>query len=260
MEIDLPSGSGLHATVDGPIATVLLDRPDRLNAQTPRMWAGLRAVGGALPAAVRVVVVRAAGASFSAGLDRAMFSPGGLPDAVSFADLATMPEHEAAEAIEQFQAAFGWLARPELLSIAAVQGHAVGAGFQLALACDLRVLTEDAQLTMAEVPLGLVPDLGGTRRLIELVGYSRAMEICVTGRRVSAAEADRVGLANRVVPAEQLSQAVDELVQSVLRSPIAAVRETKALLLEAAARSQHEQERAERLAQIRRMRALLSGE
>lgn len=260
MEIDLPSGSGLHVTVDGAVATVLLDRPDRLNAQTPRMWAGLRAAGAALPGAVRVVVVRAAGASFSAGLDKAMFSPGGLPDTLSLADLAAMPEAEAADSIEQFQAAFGWLARADIVSIAAVQGHAVGAGFQLALACDLRVLIEDAQLTMAEVPLGLVPDLGGTRRLIELVGYSRALEICVTGRRVGATEAARIGLANRVVLAEQLSEAVDEIVQAVLKPPVNAVRETKSLLLEAAARSQQQQELAERVAQVRRMRALLSGE
>ena len=86
--------------------------------------------------------------------------------------------------------AFSWLRRPDLVSIAAVRGHAIGAGFQLALACDLRVLTEDAQFTMAEVALGLVPDLGGTKRLVELVGYARALDICVTGRRVGAAEAD----------------------------------------------------------------------
>ena len=78
-------------------------------------------------------------------------------------------------------------------------------GFQLALACDLRVLADDAQLTMAEVTLGLVPDLGGTKRLVDLVGYARALEICVTGRRVDAAEAERIGLATVVVPAEPSS-------------------------------------------------------
>ncbi len=70
-----------------------------------------------------------------------------------------------------------------------MQGHAIGAGFQLALACDLRVLAEDARFSMAEVTLGLVPDLAGTKRLVELVGYARALEICATGRRIDATEA-----------------------------------------------------------------------
>ena len=71
------------------------------------------------------------------------------------------------------------------MTIAAVQGHAIGAGFQLALACDFRVLAEDVQFCMAETGLGLVPDLGGTLPLVRLVGYSRAAEICVTSRRVA---------------------------------------------------------------------------
>src|SRR5262249_59140551 len=100
-----------------------------------------------------------------------------------------MPPEKAAEQIAEFQAGFTWLGRPDVVSIAAVQGHAIGAGFQLALACDMRILTPDAQLTMAEVTLGLVPDLGGTGPLVRLVGYARALEICVTGRRVGAEEA-----------------------------------------------------------------------
>ena len=80
---------------------------------------------------------------------------------------------------------------PAVVSVAAVQGHAIGAGFQLALGADIRIVAEDAQFTMAEPTLGLVPDLGGTKRLVDLVGYSRAAEICLTGRRVGAEEALR---------------------------------------------------------------------
>ena len=75
------------------------------------------------------------------------------------------------------------------MSIAAVQGHAIGAGFQLALACDLRVVADDVQFAMRETSLGLVPDLTGTHPLVGLVGYARALEICVTGRFVHAEEA-----------------------------------------------------------------------
>jgi enoyl-CoA hydratase/carnithine racemase len=118
------------------------------------------------------------------------------------------------------------------------------------------VLADDAQLSMAEVTLGLVPDLGGTKRLVELVGYARALELCVTGRRVGAAEADRIGLANVVVPRPELDPAVADLTAAVLAGPRDAVIEIKALLAGAAGRSYAEQEAAEREAQTRRLRDL----
>ncbi|HEY2947115.1 MAG TPA: enoyl-CoA hydratase-related protein, partial [Micromonosporaceae bacterium] len=120
----------------------------------------------------------------------------------------------------------------------------------------VRVLADDAQLSMAEVTLGLVPDLGGTKRLVELVGYARALELCVTGRRVGAAEADRMGLANVVVPRPELDAAVADLTAAVLAGPRNAVIEIKALLAGAANRSHAEQEAAEREAQTRRLRDL----
>ena len=249
--------SGLQVTVDGSVATLTLDRPGVRNAQTPRMWDAMREVGTALPADVRVVVVRGAGPSFSAGLDRSAFTTdASQPD--SLAALMASGESAAAARIASFQTAFGWLAGPRIVSVAALQGHAVGAGFQLALACDLRVLADDAVLTMAETSLGLVPDLGGTKRLVELVGYSAALDICVTGRRVDAAEAYRLGLASRVCPRAELDQAVAALVADLSRASAAAISEVKALLLAAADRDQTAQEAAERAAQLRRLRALLS--
>lgn len=179
----------VRCDVDGPVATITLTRPDRRNAQTPVTWAALRTFGSQLPHDVRVVVVRGEGASFSAGLDRAMFTPEGVPGVPTFVDMAHAPAAEAERIVEGFQEAFSWLGRPDIVSVAAVHGHAIGAGFQLALACDLRVAADDAAFRMAETSLGLVPDLGGTRLLRELVGYSRALEICVTGRQVAAAEA-----------------------------------------------------------------------
>jgi enoyl-CoA hydratase/carnithine racemase len=245
--------AGVRLEHDGPVATVTLCRPDVLNAQTPRMWEALQDIGRDLSGDVRVVVVRGEGRAFSAGLDlkEANAGPQG-----AIAGLVAIEPEAAAARIAGYQAGFSWLGRPDLVSIAAVQGHAIGAGFQLALACDMRVVTTDAQFTMAEVSLGLVPDLGGTRPLVHLVGYARALEICVTGRRVGAAEASAMGLANLVVPPTELDEAVRDLTAAILAGPRDAVVEIKALLAAAADRDAATQLRYEREAQVRRLRDL----
>jgi enoyl-CoA hydratase/carnithine racemase len=151
------------------------------------------------------------------------------------------------------------LRRPDLVSVAAVQGHAIGAGFQLALACDLRVLADDATFTMAESRYGLVPDLGGTHPLVAAVGYARALEICLTARQVDAVEALALGLATIVVPRASLDAAVADLVAALLSPARETVAEIKALLLGAPGRDRDEQEAAERAAQLRRLRALAAS-
>lgn len=247
---------GVRLAIAGPVATITLDRADTLNAQTPHTWTALRDMSQTLGQDVRVVVVQGAGRAFSAGMDRRMFTPDGVPGTLGVADLARLTAAEADAVVEGYQQAFNWLRRPDLVTVAAVQGHAIGAGFQLALACDLRVLADDAQLSMAETSLGLVPDLGGTKALVSLVGPSRALEICLTGRRITAAQAMDIGLASLVVPAADLISTVDDLVAAVLSAPRAAVAETKQLILAAAGRSAAEQEAAERAAQFRRIRDL----
>jgi enoyl-CoA hydratase/carnithine racemase len=256
--LDAPAGpaDGLRVTLDGEIATVTLCRPERRNAQTPALWRALAAVGRELPGTVRVVVLRADGPSFSAGLDRAAFSPEGIPGERSFTDLARADDAVADAVLVEYQEAFTWWRRPDVLTVAAVQGHAVGAGFQLALACDLRVCAEDARFAMRETSLGIVPDLGGTKPLTELVGPARALEICVTGRWVFAEEAARIGLANLVVPEEQLRGAAADLAAALAAAPRSAAIETKALLQGAPRRSYEEQCAAERAAQLRRVRDL----
>ncbi|WP_406689677.1 enoyl-CoA hydratase/isomerase family protein [Saccharopolyspora sp. ID03-671] len=189
---------GVGLTIHGRRATITLDRPDKLNAQTPHTWQALREIGRSLGAEIRVVVLRGAGRAFSAGLDRRMFSPDGADGAPGLAALAERPTEQSDAEIGGYQQAFSWLREPDRVTIAAVQGHAIGAGFQLALACDLRVLADDARLRMAETGLGLVPDLGGTLPLVRAVGYARAVDICVTGREVTAEEAlDRPGQPGR---------------------------------------------------------------
>jgi enoyl-CoA hydratase/carnithine racemase len=204
------------------------------------------------------VVLRAEGASFSAGLDRAMFSrdAAGVDGEPGLTQLAALDDQALDAAIAGFQEAFTWWRDPRVVSIAAVQGHAVGAGFQLALACDLRVVADDAQLSMREPSLGLVPDLAGTKPLVELVGYARALEICTTGRWVGAEEAVATGLASLAVRREELDQAARDLAAAVLSAPAGAVRATKELLQGAAGRTHAEQQAAERLAQAGRLREL----
>jgi enoyl-CoA hydratase/carnithine racemase len=254
---DQLTAADLRGEIDGPVARLTLTRPDRRNAQRPSMWAAMRAFGDSLGPDVRVVVVSGEGPAFSAGLDRQMFTPEGIEGEPSLLGKAAEDPDGVLTDLIGYQAGFEWLRDPAFVSIAAVQGHAIGAGFQLALACDLRVAASDAQFTMAETTYGLVPDLGGTRTLVETVGYARALEICATTRRVGAEEAERLGLVQLLVGPDQLEPAVDDLVAALLGPMPGAVRELKALLQGATAHDQAAQLAAERHAQLARFRDLL---
>jgi enoyl-CoA hydratase/carnithine racemase len=245
---------GLDFAVNGPIAEIVLCAPERRNAQTPAMWRALAAVGRSMPDEVRVVVIRAEGPSFSAGLDRSMLSES--TEVETLRSLASATDLAAARTIRECQQGFMFLRDPNFISIAAVQGHAIGAGFQLALACDMRVVADDAVFCMKEPALGLVPDLTGLRPLVRQVGYARALEVCVRARNIDAQEAVTLGLALSAVPVGDLGTSVENLVQSVLQSDTDAVRETKQLLLSAEDLNLEQQRMLESAAQMRRLRAL----
>ncbi len=241
----------LRVSVEGPVQTVTLANPDQRNAQTPSLWAALAEAADRTPHDVRVIVLRAEGQSFSAGLHRSILAPGGIPGEPDLMGLAAGAAVGLEEAIAGFQRGFtAWSETPAVV-VAAVQGHAIGAGFQLALAADLRLLADDAQLAMRESSLGLVPDLAGTSPLVQLVGYSRALEICATGRFVSAQEAVAMGLASAAVPGAELEAATDDLVAALLAVPEAALRELKPLLRSAISATPSEQLHVERQAQTR---------
>lgn len=249
----------LSLVIDGPVATITLDAPERRNSQVPSTWHNLAAIGAGLGEEIRIVVLRGAGPCFSAGLDVGLLSPDGVEGEESTLELMSATDSEIIDTIDGYQRGFTWLRDPRFISIAEVHGYAIGAGFQLALACDLRVVATDAWFCMKEPALGLVPDLAGTKPLVDLVGYSRALEICATARQVTASEAADLGLATAVVPAAELSAATDDLIQALLAVNEGAVRETTALLVSAQVEDLDSQRLLERTAQVRRFRALAAG-
>ncbi len=251
--------AGLRLDPDQPAPgaiTVTLCRPERRNAMTPGTWHALAAIGRSLPPGTRVVVVRGEGPVFSAGIDLRLL--GG--EAVAGEEPLPSPGDPGFEDwIASCQAGFGWLHDPSIVSVAAVQGHAIGAGFQLALACDLRILADNARLSMREPTLGLVPDLMGTKPLVDIAGLPRALELCLTGRSVTAEEARALGLAELVVPTDELDAAVGDLVAAMLSLDPATARATKELLAQAPGHTLDQQAAAERRAQAALQRGRLTG-
>lgn len=243
------------------VLSVRLSRPGTRNAQDPALWRDLAAIGADLPADVRAVVLSAEGASFSAGLDRRMLTPEGIPGEGSLLGYAAMAPDQLDALIATFQEAFRWWRRSPVVTVAAVGGHAVGAGFQLALACDVMVVGDDVALAMKEPSLGLVPDLGGTLPLVEAVGYSRALELVLSGRWVGAEEAVRLGIALRAVPRAELDATALDIARACAAPSAGAVAATKALLRDAMHRAGYAgahdaQLAAERAAQGERIREL----
>jgi enoyl-CoA hydratase/carnithine racemase len=196
------------------VATLRLDRP-KLNALDRAMQNEIRDAALALDARddVRAVVIYGGERAFAAG-----------------ADIKEMVEWTPAEVLSQgaeLEACFTAVARIGKPVIAAVTGYALGGGCELALCADLRVVGESAQLGQPEILLGIMPGAGGSQRLPRLVGASRAKDLILTGRWVGAAEALRIGLADRVVPdAEVYDRAVD-LAVDLAQRPALAVRAAK---------------------------------
>lgn len=247
-----PVQAGVRVHRDGPRLTVTLARPEKRNAQTPSMWARLTEIARTLDDGVRVVVLNADGPDFSAGLDRGMLSAEGLPgEPQVLSVVAHRGVDETEKMIAGFQHAFTAWSEVDALVVAAVQGNAIGAGFQLALGADLRLVAEDVRLAIREPSLGLVPDLGGTLPLVRTLGYSRALEICVTGRFIGAQEAVGAGLATLASPNDRLAAVTDEVVAAILEVPDRALRETKRLLRAAISNDAEAQLLAERQAQAR---------
>ena len=184
---------GLRVEVDGPVATLTLDRPEALNALTVPVKIALREALESLAGdrAVRAVILTGAGRAFCAGQDLAEREQ---------SDAAPL-EVEVRERYNPIIRAIRSMGQPV---IAAVNGVAAGAGASLAFACDLRIAAEEARFILAFGRIGLVPDSGATWFLPRLVGPAKAAELALVGEGVDAAEALRIGLISRVVPGDQL--------------------------------------------------------
>src|SRR5436309_772914 len=207
----------------GGVGTLVLDRPGKLNAFGGDMREQLVAALGAAAAhgGIRALVITGAGRAFSAGGD--VHHMAGLKaSGESFAAVRPL--------LELGRAAILRLASLPFPTIAAVNGPAAGAGLNLALACDLRIASDQATFGETFVRIGLHPDWGGTYFLPRLVGLARALELCWTGELISAAEALRIGLVERVVPHDELSAAARALADRLAASPAASVRLMKRTL------------------------------
>lgn len=206
----------LEAHVDGRLGRLTLDRPDQLN---PLGSTVLRELAEAAVwfdgTGASVVIVSGAGRAFSAGFDLREFSrpAGGQPQSGSVPELGAA----MAEAVASMRA----------VTIASIQGPCLGGGVVLAMACDLRLASEDAWFSLPEVELGIPLAWTGIPRLVREIGPARTQELVLTGRRFDAAEGLALGLLNRVVPAEQLGGAVEQLAATIVSRGERVVATTK---------------------------------
>jgi enoyl-CoA hydratase/carnithine racemase len=196
----------------GPVRHLVLNRPAKRNAFDGALVAAVGAVlrAAADDAGVRVVVLRGAGPMFSSGMDLA-----------TLAMVAERPDE-----LRTFRRACtdGWNLAEEMPkpTVCAIHGACLGGALELALACDLRVIAADAVVGLPETRIGLIPDVGGSSRLPQVVGLGRAKELIMTGKLIDGREAERIGLANRVVASDELEGAVDALVGELLAcAPVA---------------------------------------
>jgi len=185
-----------------------------------------------------------------------LFNGEASEDDQPFLDLFTASAVEFDQLAARFQQGFAWLQDPRFISIAAVHGYSIGAGFQLALACDIRIAADDVKFCMREAALGLVPDLTGTKNLVQAVGYARALEWTASARIIEAEEALATGLVSKVESLPHLAQTVGALVDELSAPPHGAVSAVKKLLLGAGEASFEQQRAAERAAQFARFATL----
>ncbi|XVV11680.1 enoyl-CoA hydratase/isomerase family protein [Actinoplanes sp. CA-131856] len=200
-------------TNDG-IGTIKLNRPP-MNALNTQLQEELRAAAHSATGdeGVKAVVVYGGEKVFAAGADITEFTKVGY--------------QEMAVRAEALSSAFDAVARIPKPVVAAITGYALGGGCELALACDWRVVADDAKLGQPEIKLGIIPGAGGTQRLARLIGPARAKDLIFSGRMVDAEEALRIGLADRVAPAGDVYRTAVELVRPYVSGPSLALRAAK---------------------------------
>lgn len=202
------------------VAVLTLRRPDKLNALDVEVLEALRAALGELKRSggARALILTGEGKAFVAGADIAAMQAMTEAQAHAFASLG----HATLDAIEALP----------FPAIAAVNGFALGGGCELALACDLILASEKAKFGQPEVKLGVIPGFGGTQRLLRRVGAAKARELIYTGATIDAPEAHRIGLANAVVPADELMARATEVATTIASVGPLAVAAAKRVIRE----------------------------
>jgi 2-(1,2-epoxy-1,2-dihydrophenyl)acetyl-CoA isomerase len=218
----IPENPAVLEKREGNIATLILNRPERMNALNKDLAVGLNEALGRLETDqdIDVVVIAGAGRAFCAGGDLSVIGKGREKNDLSELDPILRAGMRAVLRIRSMR-------QPV---IAAVHGAAAGAGMNIALAADIRIASEDATFGQNFAKVGLFPDYGGTYFLPELVGPAKAAEMFYTGDMINAAEALRLGIVNRVVPAAQLGSEARALAQKIASGPGIAIRAVKRVL------------------------------
>ncbi|MGQ0825240.1 MAG: enoyl-CoA hydratase/isomerase family protein [Actinomycetota bacterium] len=220
----------IEFTRDSPVAWLRLNRPERLNSFTVQMWHEMRALGIAVrdDPEIRALVVLGNGRAFSSGIDTSVFTDGDGGQSLQDGEGAgTRHDDPTIDGILRAQEAYSWLADARYPTIAAIRGYAFGAGLQLALACDIRVIARGTQVGLLEHKYGILPDLGGTQRLPRVVGAGKAKELIWTAARIDAEEAHRIGLCERLVDDDDLEKEVEVLAGAIAAQPPLAVQGAK---------------------------------
>ena len=202
--------------IDGGVARVRLNRPKVLNALNGEVFEELENLFISInkDRSIRVLVISGEGGrAFAAGADIL-----GMKD---------QTQTTVRPMVETSMRALHLLETMPTVSIAAVNGYALGGGCELAMACDMRIAADDAKFGLPETGLGIIPGSGGTQRLSRLIGAAKAKELIFTGDTISADEAERIGLVNKVVPAEKLNEETEKLVKKILKKGPIAIRAAK---------------------------------
>lgn len=213
-----------NVSIQDEVAHVVLNRPEKRNSMNPDFWRELPEIINDIDgnARARVIVISSTGPHFSAGLDLSAFQSGGPSQ-----EAGDKSRLQRAAAFYQhclhMQDSFNCLENARMPVLCAIQGGAIGGGVDLAVACDIRYATEDAFLTIQETNIGMTADVGTFPRLVKLIPEGYVRELAYTGRRVPAAEAQSMGLINRVYPdQEALLAGVMEVARDIAsKAPLA---------------------------------------
>jgi enoyl-CoA hydratase len=219
--------------VDEQVAHIVLNRPEKRNSMIPEFWDELPSIVEELDAGAlaRAIVISSTGPHFSAGLDLSAFDPASGMGGLS--EQPTQRQHGARfyQMVRHMQHTFSCLEQCRMPVLAAIQGGCIGGGVDLVTACDLRYATEDAFLTIFEINVGMTADVGTFPRIVKLIPEGVARELAYTGRRMPAAEAQALGLVNRVYADHQsLLDGVLEIAREIASKPPLAVYGCKRMI------------------------------